>query len=359
VNEDDYRPDPTGDVNQAAVAKGRAIGKGIMAAIAHFDANRPRTLQKRLGFSDLGACREKIRATITGAPETVWDESMLLEPPMAAFIGTVGGDAIESIIKSYLQENAGTQRQLHLELDDGIAIDGSSDILLYPTDSVNPFGLPDNCVIDLKGRSELATVRKEGAPLENLIQISGYMVACVQMGIMTPDATAHLCYWDRSGSEKTMHVVSLDFQTALGHLNTARRRLADVARVIDEGSTEEGRRSLMDEPTSYCMAIRCPFFSNCWDGYMPVDKEIADPRKADAARIVYEARQEIKAATARVDTAKLELKTVDEEGEPVFIEGKTTGHLVQWILKQGKYGITEQLNVTPLEKLPKGKKQPA
>jgi len=339
------------------VQKGNAVGAGIMAAVAQFDADRPRSQQKRLGFSDLGSCREKMRSTIVGAPETVWSDAAAHEPPMPAFIGTVGGDAIENIVKTYLVEHAGTQQQLELDLGDGIIIRGSSDILLYPSAEPNPFGIPSDCVVDLKGRSELATTRKEGAPEENLIQISGYLVACIQKGILTPNATAHLCYWDRSGSEKVMHVVSLDMQEALDWLEKARRRLADVARVIDEGSTEEGRRSLMDEPTSYCMAIRCPFYANCWDGYTPT-ATIDDPHIADAARRVYEARQDIKSATARVDTAKSELAIRNEEGE--FTVGGNAGEFnVQWILKQGRYGITEQLNVTPKKKLPIGKKDPS
>lgn len=339
-------------VDKAVLDKGERLGKLIMHAVGQYQANSPRTLQAdrgTLGFSDLGACREYVRSVVTHAEKTPFKGPLKWE----AFIGSTVGDGMEKAVKALLAEKVSTQGRLKLDLGDGIVIEGSSDIIFLPDEDVSmALGLSmsdSDAIVDLKAKDGLALMRRDGPSLQHWIQISGYLVAAIQQGKLTENATAHLVYYDRSGKDKTTYVASITFELALYYLEIARRRLHDVEVAIDTG--EVSPAYLKDEPPSYCMAIGCPFYVSCWGETMPTG-EITDPALIRAVSTVAEVRAGKKEATRLEDEAKAKLRSVDNAGETHLVEGFTPTHHVQWTLRQGQNGIVETLYVKDRESMP-------
>lgn len=312
--------------------KGERIARAVMLAAGEFDQARPRSAQSLaggLGFSDLGGCREYIRATISG------DERRYPKHPLKlpAFVGTWGGEGIERAMAWKFGEAVKTQLQLRLDLGDGIVIQGSSDIIW----------LGENAVIDLKSKNGIEEVKRDGPSLKEWIQISGYLVACIQGGVLGMDATAHLIYWDRSGANPVAHPATIDYDLALYYLELARGRLNDVAVAFEQGVV--GNSWLRDMPESWCFAVGCPFYWQCWDGYTPTN-EITDPNLIAAVDAYAEVRDEEK-EVAKLKAARREmLKQANGAGDIHYVEGRTPRWIVKWTLVENPSGyVSERLEV--------------
>lgn len=302
----------------ALQARGQQIGLDILEAVRVHQNNAPRTQQsdKRiLGPSELGGCREYIRASIAGdqkAPAT--------RVKWAAFLGTVTGDAIEDAIRAEMKD-AVTQERVTVTLPSGIRATGSLD-----------FRIGRGLIGDLKSKSGLADIMADGPSLKNLIQISAYLVGSIQADIVDPDAIASLVYFDRSGDEKRMYVFSIDVDDAWYFLEVADKRLAEISEAMAAGVTQS---YLRDEPESWCFHTQCPFYNACWgsEEYNPTGK-IEHPRHVAALKQYDEMRQIKKTAEAGMAQAKHELFP-DLTDEHTKIEGVWAGGLsVKWRLTQ-------------------------
>jgi hypothetical protein len=221
---------------------GAMLGDAILGAVADWQNNSPRSQQSKariLGMSEMGGCREYIRATIAGEPKTPQEE---IKWP--AFVGTALGDSIEEIIGGM---GFSTQEDAKLTLPrTGITVMGHLD------------ARTKGAIVDLKSKSELATVRREGPTFKEKAQISGYLVAKVQEGVLDEDATGHLVYLDRSGRDSTTHVWSTTYQNALLILDAVEERLLDVQHALATGTREDRNGRLMtDEPRSWCESVQC------------------------------------------------------------------------------------------------------
>lgn len=311
--------------------KGERLAREIMLAAGEFDQQRPRTVQGMaggLGFSDLGGCREYIRASV------LQDERRYPENPLKlpAFVGTWGGEGIERAVAWKFGDGVKTQLTLTLDLGDGIVISGSSDIIW----------LSENAVVDLKSKAELATVRRDGPSLKEWIQISGYLIACIQGKVLGTDATAHLIYWDRSGQDPVAHAATIDYTLALYYIGLARRRLEDVAVAVEQGVVQS---YLRDEPESWCFAVGCPFYWQCWDGYTP-EAEITDPAVIEVVEKYAALRDEEKAVGKAKGAARELLKVASASGDIHYIEGRTPNWIVKWTVVENPSGsLTERLEV--------------
>lgn len=249
-----------------------------------------------LGMSALGGCREYVRASITSEVIAVTESDL----KWAAMVGTMLGDAVEAIAERDL--GGLTQVRLVLDLDVGdivIQVAGTAD-LLFPEP---PPGEPP-AVVDLKTAAELYTVRREGPKFGYRAQIAGYLVAAVKMGLLPEDAVGELVFFDRSGKDSTTHSWRVTLEDAHRILEAASERLVAVAHAIDTG-----QQAPRDEDPSWCAAVGCPFYQGCWGDGTALEK-IEDERSLDAVRRYKEARDEVKAATARRDTARDDLLKV-------------------------------------------------
>lgn len=302
-------PDPTSEL--ALQARGIAMGEQIWEAVRLAQANAPRTLQSEsrvLGMSDLGACREYIRATVAG--EERWPGENL---KLAAYMGTAGGDKIEADVSAAF-EHAVTQHRVTLVLEvDGqeIRVSGSADLFLTV-----PFMGVDEGVLDLKSRDGLSEVRREGASFKEKVQISGYLTAAHQEGLLDDGAIGVLFFYDRSGKDRGFHTWTVDLAGAARILEAAKLRLAEVV-----SSLATGRHAPRDEPESWCWQVQCPFYYGCWAGYTPTEK-IEHEREIAAVDRYVEARAEQKAVVSRLNAAKVDLE---------FVSGVTPdGTTVAW-----------------------------
>jgi hypothetical protein len=320
-----------------ARAKGHALAERVVRAIAAERNESERTLVAKargLGMSDLGGCREYLRATIAGEPRGTEKKIN-----WAAEVGTAVGDHVEAIL--HRREGMDIQETVTLPFM-GFEITGHIDELDVTRDLV-----ADNKTVDGLDdvRREMDRVYEnptDDPRLKNKIQISGYLEGLILAGRLSPDATGHLLYFDRSGKQAEPYVWSATRDVARYYLEVAEDRLKDVQHALATG-TRNGRdgRLMTDEPESYCFAIQCPFYQACWAGYAPTGK-IEHPRELDAVRRRLEALAEAKAAAKRSDQAKQDLRGV----EGVVETGPHKGTIVQWTLKEMESGrITETLYV--------------
>lgn len=248
----------------------------LLGAVLEVQNERPRDRQRAIGPSGLGACRERIRATMANDPQ-VDPEGWKL----AAWVGTIGGDALEEIFRDRLG-----------------ALVQQSVVTVLPRTKLKVAGHTDavfvdrNVVTDLKSKDgfERLETWTEADIFENLVQIAVYALGLIQAGVLTPDATARLVYWDRSGNEPHFVVVPITNAGLRRYVDIAEQRLLEVVAAqerLDAGDLE-ARHALRDKSPSFCFSqkVQCPFRYACWEGseWMP-DGKIEHP---DELRVVDE-----------------------------------------------------------------------
>jgi hypothetical protein len=132
----------------------------LLSAVLAAQGRRPRDKQIELGPSGVGGCREYIRATMAGdprLPEVEWKAE--------AWIGTIGGDALEEIFEQEL--GALVQQRITTTLPrTGLVVSGNSDLIF----------LKKNQLGDLKSKDGFESVLHDGPSLEHLIQVSVYVL---------------------------------------------------------------------------------------------------------------------------------------------------------------------------------------
>jgi hypothetical protein len=270
----------------------------FLQALKDFETAKPRNKQVRLGPSELGGCREYVRNVMVGSPMQEADEW-----PTAAVVGTLLGTHLEVVAEQYL--GAVTEVPVTATLPNGLKVSGHADVVI----------VEENCCVDAKSKDGLATVRREGASLENLIQISVYTLGLVQAGILKAGATAHLIYVDRAGNDQDVHEVELSWEQILDYVDQCVTRLDEVVTVqeyIEAGDTQYVR-TLRDKTPPFCYSpkVMCPFRDLCWKGseWVP-DTEITDPEVIAAVEMYDQVRAEEKEAVKIKAAQRLKLTGV-------------------------------------------------
>jgi hypothetical protein len=307
----------------ALQARGEQLGLDVLEAVRKQQLAAPRTLQsdqRILGPSELGGCREYIRASIKGDPK-----APAKRVKWAAFLGTVTGDAIEDAVRAQIP-GAVTQERVTATLPSGMRATGSLDIRMGR-----------DAVVDLKSKSGITDIMGEGPSLKHLIQISSYLVGAMQADLVDPDAYAALLYFDRSGDEKRMYSFVIDIDDAWYFLGVADKRLDEVAEAMAAGTSQS---YLRDEPESWCYHTECPFYQACWgsEDYNPTGK-ITDARSVEALTRYDKLRAIKKIADAGLAQAKAQLFP-DQSDERTKVEGITNSGLqLKWRLKENASGF--------------------
>jgi hypothetical protein len=260
-------------------------------------ARSEQTRQGLLGPSDLGGCRAYIRHVLTDAPRVE-----RTTPPLEAFIGTWVGEGLE---QAYVAARPDSVRQVELSgrLPSGRRPrPGHADLID-----------PEYGVIDFKGRDGLETVRRDGAPFKNLAQINTYLLFAIQQGLLDADAEWHLVYFDRSGKEKTPHVISglLDMEI----IHEMEQRLDDA-----QYAALHGEDAPRDEPITFCAQF-CEYFEHCRPDANP-EGMIDDFDQVAAAEMYLEG----KALATKAERMKEEAK-----GRLRGVQGSTPTAVVRWV----------------------------
>lgn len=304
---------PTPTKGEHVADYGDRLGAWVSSIVALWQNESPRTQQSTmrvLGMSELGGCREYIRASVAGDPK-----GPSTRVKWAAALGTWIGDGLEQALVAKVKgARAQSVVTVHLPLTN-ITVTGHTDAILLR-----------KRLIDFKTRDGIDDVMKEGAKFKELVQISGYLLAAVRAGELDKDATGHLIYVDRSGNTPHFWVVSVTYEEAQGYLHAADERLLEVARALATGYSQG---YLRDEPESWCFHVECPFYATCWDGYTPAD--ILDHPDHEAAAAKYdEARAEVKKWTSIQRNARKHF--LPDGVDPV--EGLTESFSVKWTMRE-------------------------
>lgn len=261
--------------------------------------DRPRSLQKGIGPSEIGGCRERLRAT--------WQGDEQLGDPfwhLAAEVGTVMGDELERIMK----KRAGAETQVKVTTTlpkTGLTISGHADVL-WPG---------RNRIGDFKSKDGLAGVRYEGVSLSNAIQLSVYALGLVQMGVLQEGATGYLIYYDRAGNDLELVAAPISWEAMMRFVDIAEQRLQDVVDAqeeIDKGNLEP-RHALRDMPPSFCFSpkVMCPFREACWRGSDYDDTTVITAEEIIASTERYKAGRDLEKSAAQMKReAREELKGV-------------------------------------------------
>lgn len=304
-----------------SVDKNPDLGAWMLGLVKRHDDERPRSQQVTLGPSELGGCREYIRSFVENEPAQPETEFKA-----AAFVGTAVGAYIEAIFGELV--DAITQLEIVANLTrTGVTIAGSADAIILPisldidNETVRLL-VQGGMVVDFKTKNGLADVETEGSSLENIIQISVYLVGAVQMGVLPPTASGVLVYVDRAGTERRFVTTTVDYEEALRWVDLAEERLMDVQEVIARGSLEEDRWALRDKsPSRWCLPVQCPYRENCWGGsdHLPTGK-IEHPDEIDSVNRYVKAQADEKHALSRKAQARrelLEIRGITPDGTTV------------------------------------------
>lgn len=263
-----------------ALEEDKEFAAEVLEWVIEDQNNKPRSLQRGIGPSELGGCRERLRATWQGDPE---------EPDpywhVAAHVGTVMGDDLERIFKT---KGAMTQVSVTTKLPQtGLEVSGHADVV-WP--GRNRLG-------DLKSKDGLAGVRYEGVSLEYGIQLGVYALGLVQMGVLQEGCDAVLLYYDRAGNDLEFAAAVIPWEGLMRFVEIAELRLQQVVaaqEALDSGDTEP-LHDLRDKPPSFCFSakVMCPFRTACWSGSEYDSNTVIDDESIMASAARYKEGREL------------------------------------------------------------------
>lgn len=325
--------------------RGRALGEALFAALGRAQANAPRSQQSEqrvLGMSEMGHCREYIRANLFGDPK---DPQTRLKWP--AYIGTALGKQAEADFEKEIpgtitETRVSVQVPLPLgEEEDAVqkyvTVTGSFDAAIYDI-----FGDGKYDVIDLKSKDGVLVVQSEGPPFKECAQISGYLVGGIEQGLWDEDTLAHLVYIDRAGNDKHPYVYTITADDARAFLVMTGQRIYEVAQAQTAGISQS---YLRDMPESWCFHVSCPFYTACWTGYEP-DGELRTVWEIAAVELYKKGRDLGKLADQYKRTAKAALMP-----DPTDIEhrseGATPTDILRWTERAYSWGIGTSIDIRP------------
>lgn len=278
---------------------------------------------KKVGVSDIGGCREYVRRLIS---------DMEFSDPrknfMAAFMGTAFGDHFE---KAYLTRHPNAIVQADVVVP--IELDGFEFRLPGHPDIIDP---DLNTLIDGKTKDGLAVVRKTGGDMQHKMQVTLYGYACVKAGLLKPNPTLALAYYDRAGVEQKPFIVEWEWDQSI--LDAAIEWLNDVVYALMQG--EEAPK---DKPRDWCWSY-CPFASACRGGDTDVEGLIEDEEIVTATELYKDALARERQAKKDKDTAK---------GVLLGISGRTKNWVVRWIhineseIKAGTRRAYDKIDIRP------------
>lgn len=323
--------------------RGMAVGKRIFDTIAEAQNNYARSKQstKRvLGMSEMGGCREYIRATISGDEKR---ESGRLK--WAAYIGTHLGDAIERDVKNMLGDQAVTQQKVTVQIPIPNDVEGAPERLISVSGSldlalIDIFGDGIDDLVDFKTKDGIRVTRADGPSFKECAQISGYLIACINAGILKPNSMAHLVYIDRAGNDKHPWVYTITVEDAHNFLQMVGTRLHEVASALSAGVSQS---YLRDMPESWCYHVGCPFYWQCWSDYAPT-REITNVAAIAAMEMYDIGRETVKLGEQYKRQAKNFLNPDDEDIDH-RIEGVGPTFTLKWTDRAYSWGVSPSIDL--------------
>lgn len=322
-----------------------ALEQRLLEAVVADRNAQPRSQQLQVGPSQVGGCRELLRAGLfeqgtLAEPETTW--------ATAAHVGQVMGESLEGIFGERL--DALTQQRITAMFGMlGVNISGAVDLMFMAEDQISDLKSCDDMGSVLYDQSRnrslidtLLEIRREGllfqkkietpdggyeltevlvskiAKLHYFVQVAIYVMGAMQAGILTPDATGRLVFYDRSGNYQGFVALIISTEEIALFYDIAQMRLTDVvhAQMAYEGTNGNPAviAHLRDMTPSFCFSpkVMCPRRMHCWAGSdWANDNQITNPDHVAATNRYVVGRDLAKLGDAMKRAAKADLDGVN------------------------------------------------
>lgn len=292
----------------------------------------------RLGMSNIGHCQQAAVFMIKQTPPTdVRDKS-------AAFFGTVAGDAIEKQMKldhpGWLFQEEGV-----FQIPGGGELGCHIDIVVPASEAVTREEFIENAreraaaelrielgedvevpeqvyvqgVWDLKSKDKLDIVKKYGPSKQQKFQVSGYVSAMIDKGILDGDQPIWVTdvYFDRSGSQHEAYSFGWWYDPAI--LTEIDDWIHDLKyAVVTDGEASK------DKPREWCWSY-CEYATLCRGNDTDAEGLIEDPEILAAIQTYQEEAEKERQAKKAKDVAKLHI--------PLEVKGSTGTHNARWVYR--------------------------
>lgn len=232
-------PPPAG-VDAELQARARDMETALRGRVRWYSSNRPRSLQRRLGPSEVGTpCTRQLAYKVAQHPPVNHDGG----DPWPSFVGTATHAELEQVFSGTPEEWLTEQRVV---VDDELDLAGSADLLRLAADG--------NTVVDHKvvGTTTMKKIRSSGPSATYRTQINLYAHGFIRRGI--PVEYVAIAFWPRSGQLSGLQVWLRRYDQNV--VDDALNRL-QVVRTL-HGALGDQLFAQLPTAESYCTS--CPFY---------------------------------------------------------------------------------------------------
>ncbi|QIG59062.1 exonuclease [Microbacterium phage RubyRalph] len=360
---------------QAEILRDTELEQRLLEAVIADRNDQPRSKQLQVGPSEVGGCRELLRAGLfeppaEAIPETAW--------AAAAHVGTVMGADLERIFGERL--DALTQQRITTTFGmlGGLQIAGSIDLLFVDGNQISDLKSNDDIgglLVDLKRDASaietLLSIRREGllyqknietpdggyeltsvivdkiSKLHYYVQVAIYVVGAMQAGILDPEqGEGRIVYYDRAGRYQGFIAVRMTPEMVALFYEIGQMRIAQVLQA-QQAYEATGQvaviATLRDKTPSYCFSpkVMCPRRDYCWTGSEWMNaNQVSDPEQISLKNRYKLGRDLAKLADNMKRTARDELKEHEVAGQ--FPDGE----MLTWT-KSGAINLVETTVTEP------------
>ncbi|UVG34309.1 Cas4 family exonuclease [Microbacterium phage Grassboy] len=332
------------NIGKADIIRDVELEQRLLEAVIADRNAQPRSQQLQIGPSEVGGCRELLRAGLfeppaEAEPETNW--------AAAAHVGQVMGADLERIfgerVNALLQQRYSTMFGMF-----GISISGGADLTFLDGDQISDLKSIDDMgstLYDLKRDASaietLLSIYREGllfaknietadggyelttviidkiAKLSNYIQIAIYVMGAMQAGVISEHGTGRLVFYDRSGNYQGFVAAVIPTEWVWMFYTIGQMRIGQVVQAQSAYEATGGNpaviATLRDKAPSFCFSpkVMCPRRMHCWAGSeWTADNQITDPEQVAAMNRYDTARDLAKVADGMKRAAKSALDGV-------------------------------------------------
>lgn len=363
----------------AEIVRDKALEQAMLQSVIADRNESPRTLQREVGPSSLGGCRELLRASIFEPQLIVPNETHWAA---AAHVGQVMGGDLERIFGQRL--NAVEQQRITAFFSElGVEISGSIDLLFLAFDMITDLKSTTDMggtIYDLTKNAELIesllAIWREGKLFESYVetpdgayehtevllrkfsklhyyvQVAVYVVGAIQQGLIDADkASGRLVFYDRAGDFQEFLALVMTAEEIAMFFDIGEARVQQVVRaqdLLEQGGNPALIHQLRDMTPSYCFSrkVMCPLRDRCWGGsdFDPEDVIISADLAAAADRYA-EGRRLATLADGMKKAAKEELKGITGR----FTNGLAVGWDARGYIQVTETSGSEVANVSTVD----------
>lgn len=219
----------------------------IMRMVREYDASRPRSQQRHLGPSEIGAgCARQLAYKLAGrlpVNQTADPWFPIIGTSVHAWLATAIGWYNDVVLNRAGEPRFLIENRVKVAADSSSAYSTSGSTDVYDTDYER--------VVDWKivGTTTMRKVAKDGSPRQYKVQGNTYGEGWVQAGY--PVKEILICYLPRSNFLTKMYIDAMPFQPELAH--EAMQRVGSIEGMVKAGIPPESF------PADDC-TIWCPFY---------------------------------------------------------------------------------------------------